>query len=125
MGLDKITVSPFNFEQLQIYRDVLAWITDIYSVTGAWPQSELFGLTSQLRRAAISIALNIAEGSGRTRKDFAHFLTLSRGSCYECVAILAIAEHQGYITEAQYAIHYDKCNRFARTINSLRRSIKP
>jgi len=89
----------FKFEELRVYQEGLLFIDFIYNITSKWPKDEIFGLTNQLRRAAVSIVLNIAEGSSRTRKDFRHFLDLSKGSCYECVAIVTIAKNRKYITD--------------------------
>lgn len=96
----------------------------IYVLTERWPKDELFGLTNQLRRAAVSIALNIAEGSSRTKKDFRHFLDLARGSCYECVAILTIAVNRQYITNEQHSACYEQANKLARMTNALKVSLK-
>lgn len=87
----------FRFEKLTIYQESLGLIDEVYVLIKKWPSDEKFGLTDQARRAVYSIALNIAEGTSRTRKDFCHFLDLSRGSCYECVAILEIATRRQYI----------------------------
>ena len=116
--------SPFKFEDLPIYQEVLSWINEVYSLTTAWPKEEQFGLTGQLRRAAVSIALNISEGSGRTNKDFSHFLSTARGSCYECATFITIAKNQNYVNYQEFEHHYDKCNKIARTLNVLRTSIK-
>lgn len=90
----------FDFEHLVVYQKSLALIDEVYRLTHTFPSEERFGLTDQLRRAAISIALNIAEGSGRTKRDFCHFLRTSRSSCYECAAVLQIAERQAYLSAA-------------------------
>lgn len=81
----------FQFEKLILYDQAIEFTKYIYSFTKKWPKDEVFGLTNQIRRAAVSISLNIAEGSSRSKKDFSHFLDLSRGSCFECVAALKIA----------------------------------
>ena len=96
----------------------------IYLVTNKWPKDEIFGLTNQLRRASVSIALNIAEGSGRTRKDFRHFLDLARSSCYECVAIVSIAKSRKYITDIEFDKIYEWCDKLARTISALKGSLR-
>lgn len=114
----------FRFEELRVYQEALLFIDLIYTLSHTFPKDELFGLTNQLRRAAVSIALNIAEGSSRTKKDFCHFLDLSRGSCYECVATLTIAKNRKYIAEKEYWQLYEECNKLARMINALKRSLQ-
>ena len=114
----------FKFEDLHVYQKALIFVNIIYSLTKTWPKSEAFGLTSQLRRAAISIALNIAEGSSRTSKDFSHFLSLARGSCFECVAILTIARNQEFISQKEFSQLYEQCLELARMLSSLRSKIK-
>ena len=74
--------NKFNFEDLRVYQLVLELVDRIYELTKNWPREEVFGLTNQLRRAIVSILLNIAEGSSRTKKDFKHFLDLARASLY-------------------------------------------
>lgn len=114
----------FNFEKLNVYQEALLFINDIYTHTSRWPKEELFGLTNQLRRAAVSIALNIAEGTSRTKKDFRHFLDLSRGSAYECVAILAIARQRNYISEEEYMKTYSDIEKLSRMLSKLKSSLQ-
>ncbi len=114
----------FRFEELRVYQEALAFIKFIYELTTNWPKEEIFGLTNQLRRAAVSIALNIAEGSSRTKKDFRHFLDLSRGSCYECAAISAIVLEREYISASEYEKAYAFCIRLAKMISSLKTSLR-
>ena len=114
----------FNFETLTIYRDGVELVNLIYLLTKNFPKEELFGITSQLRRAGVSIILNIAEGSSRTRKDFAHFLALSKGSCFECVAILEICRNQAYITDREYNELYEKLNKLSRMISKFQSSLR-
>lgn len=114
----------FKFEELKVYQKGLIFTDHVYEITKNWPKTEIFGLVSQLRRAAISIVLNIAEGSSRTNKDFSHFLSLARGSCFECVAILTIAKNQLLISEKDYHILYENCLELARMLSSLRTKIK-
>lgn len=114
----------FKFEDLKVYQKALVFVDDIYAITISWPKSEVFGLTSQLRRAAISIVLNIAEGSSRTSKDFGHFLSLAGGSCFECVAILTIAKNQKLINGSEFSKLYDQCLELAKMLSSLRSKVK-
>ena len=114
----------FKFEDLKVYQKALVFVDDVYLITKMWPKSETFGLISQIRRAAISIALNIAEGTSRTNKDFSHFLSLSRGSCFECVAILTIGKNQNLINEQEFSKLYEQCLELARMLSSLRTKVK-
>ncbi len=113
----------FTFEKLHVYQDSLLFVDLLYTITKDWPKDEIFALTNQVRRAAVSITLNIAEGSSRTKKDFRHFLDLARGSCYECVAIITIAKQRKYITEEESITIYEHANKIARTINALKISL--
>lgn len=113
----------FKLEDLRVYREALIFVEVVYLLTKKFPQDEMYGLTNQLRRASVSIVLNIAEGSSRTNKDFRHFLGLSRGSCYECVAILTIAKNRKYITEKEFQSCYETCLALSKMLSSLRKSI--
>lgn len=114
----------FNFEKLRVYEDALEFVNHAYGITKQWPTDERFGLIDQLRRAATSVALNIAEGSSRTKKDFCHFLDLSRGSSYECVSIFKIALNRKYLTEKEYRALYDEVEYISRKISALKNSIQ-
>jgi four helix bundle protein len=113
----------FNFENLTVYKRSLEFSKNIYTVTQQWSKEHLFGLTNQLRRASFSIPLNIAEGSSRTKKDFSHFLIISRGSCFECIPILSIAYSLKLLTESSYKKLYNEAQELARMLSSLRSSL--
>lgn len=91
--------NTFDFEKLKVYQKTLDYIDSAYKITKSFPQSELYGLTSQLLRASLSIALNIAEGSGGTNAQFINYLRTSRSSLRECVVCFTIAKRQKYINE--------------------------
>lgn len=81
-----------KFRNLQIWQKAMEFVTSIYVVSASFPAEERFGLTSQIRRAAVSIALNIAEGSGSgTDLEFRRFLRMALRSAYEVMAALEIA----------------------------------
>ena len=86
-------------KDLDVYKLCLNLVEDIYKLTKSFPASENFGLTSQLRRAAVSLPSNITEGASRaSTKDFIRFLNISSGSLAEIETQLVIAERIGYIT---------------------------
>ena len=90
----------FRFEKLEIFQLALDFAAVAYEKTKQFPAEERFDLTSQTRRAANSIALNIAEGSGRgTNKDFCHFLDIAVGSTFEVVTCFFLANKHRYVSE--------------------------
>lgn len=108
------------------YRDLLAWqlgmdlVRFIYFLTNGFPNHELFGLTSQLRRAAVSIPSNVAEGYRRkSHRDFSLFLGHSRGSLAEVETQLDVAHDLGYISDAQWSTAQRKTERLAQVLTGL------
>ena len=113
----------FDFEKLQVYQKALVLIDTAYQVAQAFPAVERFGLSEQFRRAATSIVLNIAEGSGRTKRDFHHFLRNARSSCYECAAILQIAERRSYASLDTRQRCVEQLTDVSRMLSGLMRSL--
>jgi len=113
----------FKFEELNVYKEAVKIASQVYKLTSGWPKTEVYGLSDQFRRAAVSISLNIAEGTGRKINDFRHFLDLSRGSCYECVAILQIALDQNYISPLEYQKYYENLEIISKMTSSLKKSL--
>lgn len=95
--------NTFAFEKLQTYQKALDAIDKVYEYTNSFPREEMYGITSQFRRAVVSISLNIAEGSARSKKDFRRFLDITQGSIYECVTLLTICSRRNYIEEAPFS----------------------
>lgn len=92
-----------SYHQLIVWQKANQFVLEVYKITAIFPQEELYGLVSQLRRAAISIAANIVEGQAKnTRKDFAHFLHISRGSLAECEYYLELTLQLGFIDQKKY-----------------------
>src|SRR6476620_3630011 len=92
-----------SYTELEVWQKSRELVVVIYQLTGAFPKDELFSLTNQLRRCAVSVPSNIAEGCGRsTSKDTIHFLYISRGSLFELETQCYLSIDQNYITEADF-----------------------
>lgn len=91
-------VNTFSFEKLVVWQDAIAFSKSIYELSSGFPESEKYGLTNQIRRASTSIALNIAEGKGRhTDKEFSRFLYISKGSLFEVITCLELAQELKFL----------------------------
>ena len=100
-------------------------MVDVYRVSEKLPKTEIYGLTSQVRRAAISVASNIAEGQGRlTKGEFNHFLGQARGSLLELETQLEIAVDLGFIAEPEFAKLCEKFSEVRRLLNGLIESLR-
>ncbi len=113
----------FRFEGLKVYQDSISLSGEIYSLTKSWPKEETFGLTNQIRRASFSVALNIAEGTSRGKREFAHFLDMASGSCFETVACLQIANQNGYIPTDTQNKFYIKLSNLSKMISGLKNKL--
>lgn len=113
----------FDFEKLEVYRKAVTFANDVYDVSKRFPKEELFGITNQFRRAAISISLNIAEGSGRSKKEFKHFITIARTSVQECIPILEISILQNYISKEEKLKYYNRCEDLSKMLCGLINSL--
>lgn len=115
----------FNFEKLTIWNEARVLVKEIYKVTSTFPKDEMFGLTNQLRRAAVSILLNLAEGANRTsKKEKMRFYEMSHTSIDEVVAALYIACDLGYISQKDFDRLYALLNTQAAKTVALKNSIK-
>ena len=109
-----------RFEDLEVWQFSMDVVYFIYDVTARFPKDEVYGLTAQMRRAAVSIPSNIAEGKGRTTdKDLALFLCHARGSVYELQTQMMIAEHLGYLSVQAAEELKAKLDRVGRMLNGL------
>ena len=92
-----------KFSDLFVWQKSIAFVKEIYRITTKYPKSELFGLTSQIQRAAISMPANIAEGCGRnSNKEFSRFIDIAIGSAFELETLLQISFELNYIEELEY-----------------------
>ena len=112
------------------YRDLLVWqksmglVTAIYQETRSFPKEELYGLSSQMRRAAVSVPCNIAEGQGRmSKKEFNQFLAVSRGSVLELETQLQIAADLGFLSADNAQQLISKTEELLRMLNGLMGSL--
>jgi len=112
------------------YKDLLVWqksmdfIVLIYKSAKDLPKEEIYGLTSQLKRAALSVAANIAEGSSkRSTKEFMRFIAISYGSLAETETLLIAAEKLGYIKDADLKMILEQSAEIGRMLNGLRNSL--
>lgn len=116
----------FGFERLDVWQKAIDFADLVYRLTRAFPDDERFGLTSQMRRAAVSISSNIAEGSSRLSKpDFAHFLEIAAGSVFEVVSQSFISRRQGFLAEETFQAIYSAAEEQGRMLSGLRNSLLP
>jgi four helix bundle protein len=105
-------------QKLEAWIKALEFVVDLYKHTERFPTEERYGLTSQVRKAAVSIPANIAEGAGRhSKKEFAHFLSNSQGSASELETELLIAFRLGYLDEANFSTLITQLERIGRLIS--------
>ena len=114
----------FRFEKLDVWHRAIEFADTAYSITKNFPVDERFGLTSQMRRAAVSVSSNIAEGSGRVSdKDFARFIEIAYSSLMEVVSQSVIAQRQGLMNEEQQQSVKQQALELARMLSGLRKRL--
>jgi len=113
------------------YRELIAWqkamdlVEMVYRMTDGFPRKEVYGLTSQMRRAVVSIPSNIAEGQGRsTTRDFLNFLSIATGSLKEVETQILISQHLGYLNEPQTPQLLELTTEVGRVISGLTNSLR-
>jgi four helix bundle protein len=121
--MTRIKSVMFNFEKLDVWHKSVAFAGAVYRATKGFPADERFGLTNQIRRAAVSISSNIAEGSARTAPDFAKFLGYASGSVAEVVTQATVARNEAFLTEPNYQELYRDAEEISRMLSGLRRSL--
>jgi len=110
---------------LDAWKLSMALVSDIYMLTRDFLKEEIYGLTSQIRRAAVSIPSNIAEGAARgSNKDFAHFLNISLGSLAEVETQIILSDELGFISSTQKSETIEKLNNIRRLIIGLKRALQ-
>ncbi len=113
-----------KFRELKVWQRSMGFVTEIYRVSAEYPKAEQFGLTSQLRRAAVSVPLNIAEGAGSNSKaDFQRFLGYALRSAYETMTALEIAHRLGYCALERNQTLLAQADEIAAMLVGLSRSL--
>ena len=114
-----------SFRNLAVWQRAVEMTLEIYKLTAAFPDYERFGLTNQLRRAAVSVASNIAEGYGRpTRGEYVQFLGHARGSVSEVETQLVIAEGLGYGSRKLLQNSVELCSQAGRMLRAMMNSLQ-
>lgn len=114
----------FGFERLEVWQRAVDFAGYVYRITKAFPRGEMLGLTSQLRRASVSVAANIAEGSSRwSRKHQVRFLEMAYGSLNEIVTMFHIASGQELVTNEQLLEVRREASEMCRMLSGLCRSL--
>jgi len=109
-----------TYHDLRVWQSAMQLTVDIYRVTRKFPSDEMYGLSAQLRRAAVSIPSNIAEGKGRlSDKELLRFLSCARGSVYEVQTQLEIAENLGYLSPGNRQALSEQANSVGRMLNAM------
>jgi four helix bundle protein len=114
----------FNFEKLDVWQEAIQFADLVFELTGHFPHEERFGLTNQMRRAAVSVSSNIAEGSSRvSRTDFARFVEIATESLFEVVSQTTIALRRKMIAQNHYNEIYAAAEKQSKMLSKLRKSL--
>jgi len=114
-----------SFQDLNIWKEAHQLVLEIYKIARKFPKEENYSLTSQIRRASISVPSNIAEGMGRnTTKELLSFLYNARGSLSETICQLILSKDLGYITESEFENLYTRYNGLGKGINTFIAKLK-
>lgn len=114
-----------HFKELIVWQKSINLVTEIYRITEKFPSNEIYGLTSQLRRASVSVPSNIAEGNTRRSKaDYLQFLRIARGSCSEIETQIIISKNLGFIDDTIFGTLSFNIIEISKMINGLINSLK-
>jgi len=114
----------FNFEKLETWQKAMAFADLVYEVARNFPGDERFGLTNQMRRAAVSVSSNIAEGAARNSKnDYARFLEIATGSLFEVVSQSFVSQRQGFLSKVDFPKLYAAAEEQGKMLSGLRRAV--
>jgi four helix bundle protein len=115
-----------NFQELIVWQKSMALVKQIYQHTSSFPTEEMFGLTSQMRRAAVSIPANIAEGQSRnTTGEFRQFLGIAKGSLAELQTLILLSANLDFLTQKNSSNLLMNCEEVGKMLNGLQKSLSP
>lgn len=113
-----------SYRELHVWQEAMKLVSSIYDATRTFPSEERYGLVSQLRRAAVSIPSNIAEGKGRwTDKEFHRFLAIARGSLFEVETLVILSDKLSYFVSTDAETSLKTCGKVGRMLSSLMNSL--
>ena len=113
-----------KFKELKVWQKAIQLVTKIYSVTKNFPKEEMYGIVSQIRRCAVSIPSNIAEGAGRGgKKEFSHFLDIAKGSSFELETQLIISTELGFLNKNGFEDINSELDEIQKMITGLQKSM--
>ena len=113
-----------NFEKLDVWQKAIGFADLVYNHTRHFPADERFGLTNQMRRAAVSISSNIAEGTSRlSQADFARFIEIAMGSVFEVVSQAFVGRRQDFLNQESFRALYTAAEEIGRMLSGLRKSL--
>ena len=114
----------FNFEKLEAWHRAIDIADLAYATTRGFPRAERFGLAMQMRRAAVSVSSNLAEGSSRSsRTDYARFTEIATGPFFEVISQGVIAKRQGLLSDNDFLKGYEAAEKLGRILSGLRASL--
>jgi len=117
---------PFKFEKLEIWKLAIEFADEVHLLTRAFPKEEMFSLTSQFKRAADSVSLNIAEGSiGQTNAEQRKFIGYAIRSLAECVNCLYLSQRRNYSTTEEFTLFYKHSEELFAKMNKFKNSLSP
>jgi four helix bundle protein len=113
-------MTVLTHKDLEVWKKSMDLVVTVYGLTKQFPKEEVYSLTNQIRRAAVSIPSNIAEGRGkRSTRDFIRFINIAYGSAAELETQLLISERLGYVTSEQLQPIFEEINRVNRMLNGM------
>ncbi len=121
----RVNMKIYDYRELRVWRKAIKLAVEVYRVTDTFPKQEQFGLSSQMRRAAVSISSNLAEGSRRsTGKDYHRFVTVAFGSASELESQVIIAAELGFLNISQRSQLFDSLIDVSKMLSGLERSLR-